>query len=98
MNISVFPWRPPLEQNIGEHIALSKNSNEGVKVMGLISLVKDFAFGDWYTSTFTNAWIKAMWASVYFRNIAWNDFTNFVTFPIGDTFIATLEGPIVVCP
>jgi hypothetical protein len=39
-----------------------------------------------------------MWASLYFRNIAWNDFTNFVTFPIGDTFIATLEGPIVVCP
>ncbi len=53
MYILVFPWRLPLEQNINKHIALSKNSDEGVKVMGLISLVEDFAFRDWHTSTFT---------------------------------------------
>jgi hypothetical protein len=87
-----------LDKPLVDMLHLQLFFSERVGVMNIIGLVKAPFLGVDTLLHSPNAYIKASWTSFLYRNMVWNDFTNYVTSPLFVKFIIACESHVVVFP
>jgi hypothetical protein len=87
-----------LDKPLAKTLHLQFISCESVKITNFHWFGQGPAFGVDTPLCLSNACIKAKWASLCCKNMAWSDLTNSITSLVGGRFIIPSEGLTLVCP
>jgi hypothetical protein len=87
-----------LDKPLAKTLHLQFISYENVKITNFHWFGQGTTFGVNIPLCLRNACIKAKWASLCCKSMAWSDFTDSITSLAGGRFIVSSEGLTLVCP